>query len=424
MLTVEMVLEGIDTLRKDLADINKSSSRDEGVLDARLKTYLTRAVEQLTALGFSKQADEDFGVNAILRAYGAKPRAKLIDDKLGALRDDVASHPEYYKSKLGLLSQSIPAEPTVPIPQRRSISDAPEPGSPESRNVWVIHGRNLRVRDGIFTFVRTIGLSPIEFSKARKLTGTPTPYIGEILKAAFAHAQAVLVLLTPDDEAKLRREWLQPGDPEWERKLTPQARPNVIFEAGMALASHADRTVLAQFGNIRPFSDVSGLHAVRMDNSAAKRKDLAQRLEDAHCPIDLTGDQWLTAGDLTPPAEPPEENVLLPDSDSNIPTDDETYQLALERWEQLKDPTQKEAVRLLLREDLDTRQALNLLHQKGMAMNSSGVYEGIATTTNFVLKVLPSHPQDEFLYGYTGAWTINPKFKSALQRIVRMEVNR
>ena len=56
-------------------------------------------------------------------------------DKLGALRDDVASHPDYYKSKLGLQLQSVPAERLVTKPRLRSIPDAPAPGSPESRNV-------------------------------------------------------------------------------------------------------------------------------------------------------------------------------------------------------------------------------------------------------------------------------------------------
>ena len=57
---------------------------------------------------------------------------------------------------------------------------------------------------GIFDFLYSIGLKPLEFSKARELTGKPMPYVKEILDAAFAHAQAVVVLLTPDDEARLR----------------------------------------------------------------------------------------------------------------------------------------------------------------------------------------------------------------------------
>jgi predicted nucleotide-binding protein len=55
--------------------------------------------------------------------------------------------------------------------------------------------------------------------------------------------------------------------------LYPQPRPNVLFEAGMAMAHFADRTVLVQVGQSRPFSDIAGVHYIKMDNTFAKRKD-------------------------------------------------------------------------------------------------------------------------------------------------------
>jgi len=133
------------------------------------------------------------------------------------------------------------------------------------------------------------------------LTGKASPYIGEILDAAFKHAQAVIALLTPDDEARLRADLVREDDLPYEKSLTGQARPNVLFEAGMAFAFHPGNTVLVQIGLVRPFSDVAGKHVVRMDNSTAKRKDLAHRLQNAGCSVNLQGDDWLTVGDLTPP---------------------------------------------------------------------------------------------------------------------------
>jgi predicted nucleotide-binding protein len=171
----------------------------------------------------------------------------------------------------------------------------------KTRRVWVVHGRNDRLRTGLFTYLRSFGLEPLEFSEARKLTGKPLPYVGDILEAAFQHAQAVVVLLTPDDEARLRPEFQTPADPEFEKILTGQARPNVLFEAGMAIVSHRDRTVLVQFGELRPFSDVAGRHLVHMNGSTQKRQELASRLEAAGCSVNLNGTDWHTAGDLTPP---------------------------------------------------------------------------------------------------------------------------
>jgi predicted nucleotide-binding protein len=75
----------------------------------------------------------------------------------------------------------------------------------------------------------------------------------------------------------------------------------VLFEAGMAMAYFPERTVLVQVGWIRPFSDIAGIHAIRMDNSLENRRDLAQRLKMAGCEIkDLNaGIEWHTAGDFS-----------------------------------------------------------------------------------------------------------------------------
>lgn len=135
------------------------------------------------------------------------------------------------------------------------------------------------------------------------MTGEGSPYIGLVLDTAFNAAQAIVVLLTPDDVAYLRTEYASSeDDPEMEPLA--QARPNVLFEAGMARGRDAKRTVLVEFGKLRPFSDVAGRHAVRLDGSVSKRKDLAQRLENAGCAVKLDGDDWLTAGDFAPPAPP------------------------------------------------------------------------------------------------------------------------
>ncbi len=172
-----------------------------------------------------------------------------------------------------------------------------------ARKVFVVHGRNGAARSAIFAFLRSIGLDPIEWSEAVRMTGEGSPYIGQVLDVAFSSAQAIVVLLTPDDIAYLRSEYAS-GENDPETEPSAQARPNVLFEAGMAMGRDARRTVLVELGQLRPFTDVAGRHAVRIDNSAAKRKDLAQRLESAGCPVSLTGNEWLSAGDFTPPPPP------------------------------------------------------------------------------------------------------------------------
>ncbi|MGW5160217.1 TIR domain-containing protein [Nonomuraea wenchangensis] len=177
-----------------------------------------------------------------------------------------------------------------------------ELNGPDSRKVFVIHGRNTRARRAMFEFLRAIGLDPIEWSHALDMTGKASPYIGEVLDTVFGAAQAVVVLQTPDDIAYLHPSLTHPEDPECEAQ--PQARPNVIFEAGMAMGRNPDRTVIVELGKVKGFSDIHGRHAVRLDNSIAKRQDLANRLQTAGCAVNLTGRDWHEVGDLTPPPSP------------------------------------------------------------------------------------------------------------------------
>ena len=171
------------------------------------------------------------------------------------------------------------------------------------KSVFVVHGRNEALRKGVFDFLRAIGLSPIEWTQAVELTGHGSPYIGVILDAAFDHAQAIVVLLTPDEVAYLQPRYAdRPDDPE--TLPAAQARPNVLFEAGMALGRNAARTVLVEIGEVRPFSDVAGRHTVRLNGSIPSRQALANRLKTAGCDVDLTGTDWHTTGDLAPPAPP------------------------------------------------------------------------------------------------------------------------
>ena len=164
--------------------------------------------------------------------------------------------------------------------------------------VFVVHGRNAKAREAMFQFLRSIGLKPIEWSQAVTATGSGAPFIADILDVAFSKAKAVVVLMTPDDMAYLRDALRSKDDPNFESRPTPQARPNVLFEAGMAMSRHQNRTILVSLGELRPFSDVFGRHIIKLDDRSQSRQDLADRLRIAGCPVDLTGRDWHTVGDF------------------------------------------------------------------------------------------------------------------------------
>jgi hypothetical protein len=78
-----------------------------------------------------------------------------------------------------------------------------------------------------------------------------------------------------------------------------QARPNVLFEAGLALGAHPEKTVIVQVGKVRPFSDIAGKHLVRLGEDRG-RNDLANRLKRLGCLVEMTGDDWMKAGYFEP----------------------------------------------------------------------------------------------------------------------------
>jgi predicted nucleotide-binding protein len=169
---------------------------------------------------------------------------------------------------------------------------------PKDRSVFVVHGRDQTARQALFTLLRSLDLRPIEWSQAIAMTGGGSPYIGEVLRTAFSRAQAIVVLLTPDDEARLRPQFVTENEDEVEKRLAGQARPNVLFEAGMAVGFDEQRTILVEVGRLKPFSDIAGRHAVRFDGSSRARQDLVIRLRTAGCRVNLDGTDWLTAGDF------------------------------------------------------------------------------------------------------------------------------
>lgn len=168
----------------------------------------------------------------------------------------------------------------------------------DKRKVFVVHGRNDAARRALFEFLRSINLHPLEWSEIVQETGKASPFVGEVLDKAFSIAQAVVVLMTPDDEARLRTSFCRTGDPAYESVLTPQPRPNVLYEAGMSLGLFPDRTVIVELGTLRPMSDLFGRHVVRMNNIPSTRQDLAQRLQTAGCSVSLAGRDWHSAGDF------------------------------------------------------------------------------------------------------------------------------
>ncbi len=166
------------------------------------------------------------------------------------------------------------------------------------KQIFAVHGRNEKIRKSMFDLLRAFKLEPIEWEQAITMTGKPNPHIDEILFTGMQNAQAMLIIFTPDDLAMLNPKFHKENDQQWEKNLTGQPRPNVIFEAGMGYGKDPDRTILIQIGEIRPFSDISGRHVLKFKGTPSDRNNLANRLRLAGCEVNTEGSDWLTIGDF------------------------------------------------------------------------------------------------------------------------------
>jgi predicted nucleotide-binding protein len=148
----------------------------------------------------------------------------------------------------------------------------------KARRVFIVHGRNLRVKEELEKFLKHIDVRPITWNEARAaVPPTDVPSTMAIIRAGFSMAQVVVVLFTPDDEARLKTEFhREPPRVEdvWEVNPTGQARQNVILEAGMALGMKPDKTVLVRVGDIRKISDIEYVNWIDLDNTYEQRESL------------------------------------------------------------------------------------------------------------------------------------------------------
>jgi predicted nucleotide-binding protein len=149
--------------------------------------------------------------------------------------------------------------------------------------VMVIYGHDREANNALFGWLRSIGLQPQEWSQLIQLSGSASPYIGQVLDQAFEHVQAVVAFFTPDEHVR------SAGSRQWRL----QARPNVLIEAGMALVTHPERTVFVTLGSQQLPSDLTGRHYVRLDGTSAPLHEIASLLRNAGCEVDTSGADWL-----------------------------------------------------------------------------------------------------------------------------------
>ncbi|WP_211588515.1 TIR domain-containing protein [Allorhizocola rhizosphaerae] len=168
-----------------------------------------------------------------------------------------------------------------------------EPTEPRSaRDVFVVHGRDEQLREEFFDFLRALDLRPLEWETIVAATGQTAPSLLTVILTALKHAQAIVVLLSPDDMVQLHPSLREPREPVQEVSPMMQPRPNVLVELGMALASCPEQTIVVEVGHLRPVADLGGLNVIRLDTGEVALGKLVQRLRLAGCDVDDGGSDW------------------------------------------------------------------------------------------------------------------------------------
>jgi predicted nucleotide-binding protein len=167
----------------------------------------------------------------------------------------------------------------------------------KNNSVFVVHGRDAQLNEDMFQFLRALNLNPLEWNQAVRATRGANPNVTAVIKNALKSAQGVVVMFSPDEEARLKKKFRGDRDSS---ELEGQARLNVVFEAGIALGAHEDKTLLIEVGYVRKISDIAGMHIPRLTDSAASRKEFAERLRDKlGLKVDMSGTSWLSVGKFT-----------------------------------------------------------------------------------------------------------------------------
>jgi hypothetical protein len=253
-------------------------------LQKRLGSVTPRRINQLIAQIASDEV------------VSRRAASMLLARKLGVNFSKYATADDRAEMRGHAVSQTqidgAPSAPIVPPPaSKEPVKQKVKPA--KNNTLFVVHGRDTKLNEDMFGLLRALGLNPIEWSKAVAKTRGNNPDVDKIIGGQMKSVQGIVVMISPDEEAKLKVKFCDPANPS-ERSLQDQARPNVLFEAGWAFGAYPDKTLLVRVGNTRPISDLGGKHIMKLSNSAASRKEFAQRLRKMKFKVDTEGTSWLT----------------------------------------------------------------------------------------------------------------------------------
>ena len=162
-------------------------------------------------------------------------------------------------------------------PQEEEHQTSPSPAAQENertntKEVFVIHGRDNEAKETVARFLTRLDLTPVILHEQPNQGRT-------IIEKFEQHAQVgfAVALLTPDDVGALR---------DKSNDLKPRARQNVVFELGYFLGRLGRERVCALTkGDVETPSDYDGVVYISLDDGGWKM-DLIRELKNAGFDVD------------------------------------------------------------------------------------------------------------------------------------------
>lgn len=141
-----------------------------------------------------------------------------------------------------------------------------------TKEVFVIHGRDNEAKETVARFLTRLALTPVILHEQPNQGRTIIEKFERNAQVGFAVA-----LLTPDDVGSLKNE---------EKNLKPRARENVVFELGYFLGRLGRERVCALTkGNVEPPSDYDGVAYISLDDGGWKM-ELIRELRNVGFEVD------------------------------------------------------------------------------------------------------------------------------------------
>jgi len=155
------------------------------------------------------------------------------------------------------------------VTEEQRVSRPPTNERNDKTRVFVVHGRDDGTRQAVARAIEQLGLEAVILEEQPSQGRTVIEkFEEEAEEVGFA-----VVLMTPDDEGRLRGE---------DNELKARARQNVVFELGyLAKALGRSRVCALKKGNVEIPSDYQGVIYIALDDSDGWKFRLTKEFKEA-----------------------------------------------------------------------------------------------------------------------------------------------